>query len=114
MGCSDCASGNHDACIEKNKDKTTGCPGCCQHRVVKEGVPMGSADEQFSYLTRPMYFMNEIAYMTGMHVRTVRSYTRKDSERFPDRKMLVGNKNNGVYRVMREDLIKFLQELYGG
>jgi hypothetical protein len=32
MGCVECQNGEHVKCIEVNKDKTTGCPGNCQHR----------------------------------------------------------------------------------
>lgn len=113
MGCKDCADGNHAACIERNKEKTTGCPGCCQHRDKKGGVPV-TAEDRFAHLTREMYELSEIAYMLKLGVRTVRGYTRKDSQKYPDRKLLVAKKERGVYRVLREDLKKFFAELYGG
>jgi hypothetical protein len=112
MGCKECADGDHLACIAKNKDKTTGCPGCCQHKVKgKDGVPVA---DRFAHLTREMYELSEIAYMLKLGVRTVRGYTRKDSQKYPDRKLLVAKKERGVYRVLREDLKKFFNELYGG
>lgn len=114
MGCKDCADGNHTECIERNKEKTTGCPGCCQHRDKgKGGVPVSTTD-RFAHLVREMYELSEIAYMLKLSVRTVRGYTRKDSQKYPDRKLLVAKKERGVYRVLREDLKKFFTELYGG
>lgn len=72
------------------------------------------ATDRFAHLERELYELSEIAFMLNMKVRTVRTYLNKDSNRYPDRKLLVAAKNRGVYRVTREDLKMFLQEIYGG
>lgn len=115
MGCKECVAGDHAACIEKNKDKTTGCPGCCQHRVKgSDGVPDKPKEDKFAHLNREMYELSEIAFMLKCGVRTVRSYLKKDSKRHADRKLLVAKKERGVYRVLQADLKIFFNELYGG
>jgi len=41
MGCSECQQGNHEKCVELNKEKTTGCPGNCQHRGTPSARKVG-------------------------------------------------------------------------
>jgi len=71
-------------------------------------------ESRFSHLDREMYEFSEIAYMLNLNIRTIRSYRKKDSEKYPDRKLLVAKMSRGVYRVTRQDLIMFLEEMYGG
>lgn len=69
--------------------------------------------ERFASLTREFYTPVEIAYMTLLKVETIRSYIRKPSKKHVGYKLLRAKKNNGSWRVTREDLIIFFHELYG-
>lgn len=113
MGCPYhlCEEGQHEEC--KTREAKMDYRGCtCLHRVpLKEGDrPMAA---RFENLDREFYTPVEIAYMLNIKPETVRLYFGQDSKKHDDRKLLVGKKYRGQWRVTRDDLVIFLLELYG-
>lgn len=111
MGCTECADGNHLACILWNKSKDY--PDCtCQHRLSnrndKELVVINQKTEgRFAHLTRETYTPVEVAYMMGKNVRFVRAL-------ITTKKKLKAHKEGNAFLIKREDLIAYFTELYGG
>ncbi len=106
--CEHCASGNHEACLEENAGKITGCPGCCQHRIngKPRNITMTQVGEgRYSHIQREAYTPIEIAYMMGIHVRKVRKLV-KDG-------VIVGRKVDGSWIIGRDNLIAYFKEIYG-
>lgn len=70
------------------------------------------AKEKYN-LSRSWYSPIEVAHMLGLKPRTIWGYLRQDSRRYPGRKVLVGEKVDTMWRIHREDLIQFFNEMYG-
>ena len=110
MGCpyEFCNNGKHESC--KAREAKMSYRGCtCLHRV--EGVRPVAA--RFENLDREFYTPVEIAFMLNVKTPTIRGYLKVASEKYEDRMLLVGKKHKGQWRVTKDDLVKFLIELYG-